>query len=126
MLTSQIATLDHSVDAVAAPGSWEVQEMASNRICAVACAGGTGDSYGCCEGWGKDQHRTLPRDIMWLVLAADAEGQRNEGEGQACGGDRHGPSVTWWSQSSQSQQGHFPRSGQLPVGCAGAMSSVPC
>lgn len=37
---------------------------------------------------------------MRLVLAADAEGQRKKGEDQACGGDRRGPSVSWWSQSS--------------------------
>lgn len=40
---------------------------------------------------------------MWLVLAADAERQRNKGEVQACGGDRYGPSVPWWSQSSSSK-----------------------
>lgn len=81
--------------------------MASFHICAVACAGGTGDSYGCREGWDRDQPRTLPGDMMWLVLAADAEGQRNKGEVRACGGDRHGPKCLLM-EPVQSQQGHLP------------------
>lgn len=96
MLTSQLAALIQSVD-VAALGSWEVQEVASDHICAVAFVGWAGDSCGCCEGWDRDQHRTLPKDMMWLVLAADTEGQKDKGEGQACSGDRCGPSVPWWS-----------------------------
>lgn len=99
--------------------------MASDHVCAVACAGGTGNSYGCHEGWDRDQHRTLPGDMMWLVLAADAEGQRNKGEGQACGGDTDMAPV-FLGGASPVLAGTLALLRALPVGCAGAMSSVPC
>lgn len=53
-----------------------------------ACAGGLETPMAAWHGeWEGPGTGSLPGDGMWLVLAADAVGQRNEGEGQASSGD---------------------------------------
>lgn len=86
-----------------------------------ACIGGLQTPMTAWHGeWEGPGTGSLPGDGMWLALAADAEGQRNEGEGQARSGNTD---ACPQSRSCPVRDPHPAR--VLPVGCTGATSSVP-